>query len=117
MYKRTHVHVCTQTHTYMHINTDKKLATEHKEEESVCSSQVIRESALFSHGICFLLTHRTPAFLQICHPENAAERYIRRQEWSEMLHARTGYHELKDRLCVIGKMSFPRFANILEFAH
>lgn len=34
-----------------------------------------------------------------------------------MLHARTGYHELKDRLCVIGKMSFPRFANILEFAH
>lgn len=34
-----------------------------------------------------------------------------------MLHARTDYDELKDRLYVIGKMSFPRFANTLEFAH
>lgn len=42
---------------------------------------------------------------------------VRMLEWSEMLHVRTGYHELKDRLCVIGKMSFLRFTNTLEFAH
>lgn len=72
MYKRTHAHMCTQTHT--HINTNKKLATEHKEKECICTSQMIVEQALLSQRICFLLTDKTPAFLQTCHPENAAER-------------------------------------------
>lgn len=111
---------CTRVHTNTHLHIYKHkqiLATEHKEKESICTRQVIREPAPFRHRICFILTRRTPAFLQTCHPENAAGRYTRRQEWSEMLHARTGYHELKDRLHVIGKMSFPRFANRLKFAH
>lgn len=111
---------CTRVHanTHLHIYKPKeKVGSWTQRERKHCPSQVIREPAPFSHLMCFLLTHRTPAFSQTCHPENAAERYRRRQEWSEMLHARTGYHELKDRLYVTGKMSFLRFANTLEFAH
>lgn len=48
MGERTGTHVCTQTHTYTCINTNRKLATEHKEKESICMSQVIRVSLICS---------------------------------------------------------------------
>lgn len=115
VWKNKHTPVHTNTHFCINtcINTNKKLATEHKEKESICMKS---QSDLFSHGICSLLTHRTQTFLPTSHPENAAERYIRQQGWPETLCSRTGYHK-KDRLYIIKNTSFLTFGNILEFAH
>lgn len=45
--RKIHAHMCTQTHIYTHINTNKKLATEHKEEESICTkSSDLRASSV-----------------------------------------------------------------------
>lgn len=48
MCERTSTHLCTQTHTYTYINTNRKLATEYREKESICMSQVIRVSLICS---------------------------------------------------------------------
>lgn len=46
--ERTGTHVGTQTHICTCINTNRKLAAEHKEKESICMSQVIRVSLISS---------------------------------------------------------------------
>lgn len=105
-WKNRHTRVHTNTHLHMY-KYKQKTGNRTQRKESICMSQVIRVSLICSvteFTLFWPIGHQH--FYRSAIQKNAAERYIRQQGWPEMLHSRTGCHELKDRLYII-KYVFP----------